>query len=73
LEAKLFADSIGAFLLLVSAKTGLGIKEIFKLAAERVIETNPHEIVSTRDVSGKIKLQPKSKVISKKKKKKFCS
>ena len=72
-EAKLFSDSIGAFLLLVSAKTGLGIKEIFKLAAERVIETNPNEIGSTSDVHGKIKLKPESKVTSKKKKKKFCS
>ena len=70
-EAKLFADSIGAFLLLVSAKTGVGIKEIFKQAAERIIEVNPNEIGPTLDVPGKLKLKRESKVISKKKK--FCS
>ena len=75
-EAKSFADSIGAFLLFVSAKTVVGIKEIFKQAAERVIATCPEKPEKPDEVKCSIILgtdnltQINTKT---KKKKKFCS
>ena len=68
-DAKIFADSIGAFLLLVSAKTGVGIEEIFKQAAERIIEIYQKNI-KLIDMSHSIIIGTKD--IKKKKKKKFC-
>ena len=72
-EAKAFADQIGAFFEITSAKNNTGINELFVSAANRIVDPNYKNSAEskerTENAEGNIKLDEKG---HKKEKKKCC-
>ena len=65
-EAKEFAESIGAFFMLTSAKHGTGIHEAFKEAAEMIEKAGPIQERTDGNGTDAVKLEEQKKPIKKK-------